>query len=105
MISGNMGTDNLSGPVGIAKMSGEAASAGVLPFLYLMAILSISLGVLNLLPIPVLDGGHLTMLAYEAIIGKPLPERIETFAYNVGGILLLLIIVFAVFNDISRWIS
>lgn len=105
MISGNMGTDNLSGPVGIAKMSGEAASAGVLPFLYLMAILSISLGVLNLLPIPVLDGGHLTMLAYEAVVGKPLPERIEAFAYNVGGILLLLIIVFAVFNDISRWLS
>ena len=65
MISGNMGTDNLSGPVYIAKMSGGGLQ-GVLPFLYLMAILSISLGVLNLLPIPVLDGGHLTMLAYEA---------------------------------------
>ena len=67
MITGNMGAENLSGPVGIAKMAGEAFSAGFLPFLYLMAILSISLGVMNLLPIPVLDGGQLTMLAIEAV--------------------------------------
>ena len=105
MISGNMGTDNLSGPVGIAKMSGEAASAGVLPFLYLMAILSISLGVLNLLPIPVLDGGQLTMLAIEAIRGEPLPAKVENFAYTLGALMVGFLLVFAVTNDIFRWIG
>ena len=105
MITGNMGAENLSGPVGIAKMSGEAFSAGFLPFLYLMAILSISLGVLNLLPIPVLDGGQLTMLAIEAIRGKPLPARVENFAYTLGALMVGFLLVFAVTNDIFRWVG
>ena len=105
MITGNMGAENLSGPVGIAKMSGEAFSAGFLPFLYLMAILSISLGVLNLLPIPVLDGGQLTMLAIEAIRGEPLPARVENFAYTLGALMVGFLLVFAVTNDIFRWIG
>ena len=105
MISGNMGAENLSGPVGIAKMSGEAFSAGFLPFLYLMAILSISLGVLNLLPIPVLDGGQLTMLAIEAIRGEPLPARVENFAYTLGALMVGFLLVFAVTNDIFRWVG
>ena len=103
MITGNMGAENLSGPVGIAKMSGEAFSAGFLPFLYLMAILSISLGVLNLLPIPVLDGGQLAMLAIEAIRGEPLPARVENFAYTLGALMVGFLLVFAVTNDIFRW--
>ena len=74
MLTGNMGTENLSGPIGIAQMAGNTAQAGFLPFMYLMALLSISLAVLNLLPIPVLDGGQLTLLGIEAIRGKPLPE-------------------------------
>ena len=105
MITGNMGAENLSGPVGIAKMSGEAFSAGFLPFLYLMAILSISLGVLNLLPIPVLDGGQLTMLAIEAIRGEPLPARVENFAYTLGALMVGFLLVFAVTNDIFRWMG
>ncbi len=105
MVTGNMGAENLSGPVGIAKMSGEAFSAGFLPFLYLMAILSISLGVLNLLPIPVLDGGQLTMLAIEAIRGEPLPARVENFAYSVGALMVGFLLIFAVTNDIFRWIG
>ena len=105
MITGNMGAENLSGPVGIAKMSGEAFSAGFLPFLYLMAILSISLGVLNLLPIPVLDGGQLTMLAIEAIRGEPLPARVENFAYTLGALMVRFLLVFAVTNDIFRWVG
>ena len=105
MITGNMGAENLSGPVGIAKMSGEAFNAGFLPFLYLMAILSISLGVLNLLPIPVLDGGQLTMLAIEAIRGEPLPARIENFAYTLGALMVGFLLVFAVTNDIFRWVG
>ena len=105
MITGNMGPENLSGPVGIAKMSGEAFNAGFLPFLYLMAILSISLGVLNLLPIPVLDGGQLTMLAIEAIRGEPLPARIENVAYTIGAMMVGFLLVFAVTNDIFRWVG
>ena len=105
MITGNMGAENLSGPVGIAKMSGEAFSAGFLPFLYLMAILSISLGVLNLLPIPVLDGGQLTMLAIEAIRGEPLPTRVENFTYTIGALMVGFLLVFAVTNDIFRWLA
>ena len=105
MITGNMGAENLSGPVGIAKMSGEAFNAGFLPFLYLMAILSISLGVLNLLPIPVLDGGQLTMLAIEAIRGEPLPARIENFAHTLGALMVGFLLVFAVTNDIFRWVG
>ena len=105
MITGNMGAENLSGPVGIAKMSGEAFSAGFLPFLYLMAILSISLGVLNLLPIPVLDGGQLTMLVIEAIRGEPLPARVENFAYTLGALMVGFLLVFAVTNDIFRWVG
>ena len=70
-----MGTENLSGPIGIAQMAGDTAQAGFLPFMYLMALLSISLAVLNLLPIPVLDGGQLTLLGIEAIRGKPLTRK------------------------------
>ena len=77
-----MGTDNLSGPIGIAQMAGDTAQAGFIPFMYLMALLSISLGVLNLLPIPVLDGGQLTLLGLEAIRGKPLSEKTENFIFR-----------------------
>ena len=103
MLSGNMGTDNLSGPIGIAKMAGETAQAGFLPFMYLMALLSISLGVLNLLPIPALDGGQLTLLGVEAIRGSPLPDKIENFVYATGTVMIISLMIFAVFNDVSRF--
>jgi len=103
MLSGNMGTDNLSGPIGIAKMAGETAQAGFLPFMYLMALLSISLGVLNLLPIPALDGGQLALLGVEAIRGSPLPDKIENFVYATGTVMIISLMIFAVFNDVSRF--
>ena len=103
MFSGNMGTENLSGPIGIAKMAGDTAQAGILPFLYLMALLSISLGVLNLLPIPALDGGQLTLLGVEALRGAPLPDKVENFVYATGTVMILFLMVFAVFNDIARF--
>jgi regulator of sigma E protease len=103
MLTGNMGTDNLSGPIGIAQMAGDTAQAGLLPFMYLMALLSISLAVLNLLPIPVLDGGQLTLLGIEAIRGKPLPEKVENYIYSGGGFLVLALMIFAVFNDVARF--
>ena len=104
MISGNMGTENLSGPIGIAQMAGNTAQAGFLPFMYLMALLSISLAVLNLLPIPVLDGGQLTLLGIEAIRGKPLPEKAENIIYTGGAAIVVMLMVFAIFNDISRFL-
>ena len=103
MITGNMGTENLSGPIGIAQMAGNTAQAGFLPFMYLMALLSISLAVLNLLPIPVLDGGQLTLLGIEAIRGKPLPEKAENIIYTGGAVLVGMLMIFAIFNDISRF--
>ena len=103
MISVNMRTVNLSGPIGIAQMAGNTAQAGFIPFMYLMALLSISLGVLNLLPIPVLDGGQLVLLGIEAIRGKPLEEKIENFIYTGGALLVGALIIFAIFNDISRF--
>ena len=103
MLTGNMGTENLSGPIGIAKMAGDTAQAGILPFLYLMALLSISLGVLNLLPIPALDGGQLTLLGVEAIRGSPLPDKVENFVYATGTVMIIFLMVFAVFNDVARF--
>ena len=104
MITGNMGTENLSGPIGIAQMAGSTAQAGFLPFMYLMALLSISLGVLNLLPIPVLDGGQLTLLGIEAIRGKPFTEKTENFIYTGGALMVGALMIFAIFNDVSRFL-
>jgi regulator of sigma E protease len=104
MLSGNMGTENLSGPIGIAQMAGNTAQAGFLPFMYLMALLSISLGVLNLLPIPVLDGGQLTLLGIEAIRGKPFTERTENFIYTGGALMVGALMIFAIFNDVARFL-
>ena len=103
MLTGNMGTENLSGPIGIAQMAGNTAQAGFIPFMYLMALLSISLGVLNLLPIPVLDGGQLTLLGIEAIRGKPLSEKTENVIYTGGALMVGALMIFAIFNDIARF--
>ena len=104
MITGNMGTENLSGPIGIAQMAGNTAQAGFLPFMYLMALLSISLAVINLLPIPVLDGGQLSLLALEAVRGKPLPEKVENIIYTGGAALVVMLMIFAIFNDVLRFL-
>ncbi len=104
MIIGNMGTENLSGPIGIAQMAGNTAQAGFLPFMYLMALLSISLAVINLLPIPVLDGGQLSLLALEAVRGKPLPEKVENIIYTGGAALVVMLMIFAIFNDVLRFL-
>jgi regulator of sigma E protease len=104
MITRDLGTQNLSGPIGIVQMAGDTAKAGFMPFLYLMALLSISLGVLNLLPIPVLDGGQLVMLGIEAVRGSPMPEKMENFFYMSGWVAVGFLMVFAVFNDISKFL-
>ncbi|MBI4400984.1 MAG: RIP metalloprotease RseP [Nitrospirae bacterium] len=105
MVTGEISSKNIGGPLTIANMSGEAATQGASSVAFLIAILSINLGVLNLLPIPILDGGHLLFFGIEAILRKPLGERQREIAQQVGLLLLVGIMVFAFWNDIERLIS
>lgn len=102
MVTGQISSDNLSGPVGIAKDAGTVAKRGIIATLSFMAIISISLGILNLLPIPVLDGGQILFVCIETIIRKPLPEKIQLFFQQIGVAALLFLMVFALYNDLSR---
>ncbi len=102
MVAGQASLANLSGPISIAQYAGAWFEAGVVPFLFFLAIISISLGILNLLPVPLLDGGQLFYLAIEAVRRKPLSERVEMLGQQIGIGLLVLLIGFAVFNDLSR---
>lgn len=95
--------DSVGGPIMIAKMAGEQASAGGASFLAFMALLSINLGVLNLLPVPVLDGGHLLFYFMELIFRRPVPQRIREYAQQIGMVLLLGLMVLAFYNDIIRY--
>lgn len=105
MITGKSGSDGLSGPVGIAQQAGDSVSAGVVPFISFLAILSLSLFLMNMLPIPALDGGHLTLFAIEAVTGKPVPEAAQQGFAKVGFVMLLGLMFFAVFNDLSKIFS
>jgi len=102
MILGVISVKNISGPITIAQVAGETASYGLDIYLGFLALLSISLGVLNLLPIPVLDGGHLLYYAIEAIIRRPVPERIQVWGLQLGLLLISGVMVLAVYNDITR---
>jgi regulator of sigma E protease len=102
MVSGSMSVQSVGGPISIAKGAGATASIGLDVFLKFMAFLSISIGLLNLLPIPVLDGGHLVFYLIEALRGKPLPERIQAAALHVGVVLLFALMSLAIFNDVVR---
>jgi regulator of sigma E protease len=105
MIAGEISSKNIGGPLTIASISGEAGAQGFSSVVFLIAILSINLGVLNLLPIPILDGGHLLFFFIEAVIRKPLGDRQREIAQQVGMVLLLVIMVFAFWNDIERLIA
>ncbi len=105
MLIGELSWRNISGPVTIAEYAGQSAKLGLDYFLKFLALISISLGVLNLLPIPILDGGHLLYYLVEVIKGGPLSERAMEFGQRIGLVLLALLMAFAFFNDISRHIS
>jgi regulator of sigma E protease len=106
MITREISTDNIGGPLTIAKISGDAATQGFSNYLFLIAILSINLGVLNLLPIPILDGGHLAFFAIEAIKRQPLSIRSRELAQQVGLFLLICLMLFAFRNDIvNLWLK
>lgn len=102
MVIGLISVKNINGPITIAQVAGETASYGLEVYLGFLAILSISLGVLNLLPIPVLDGGHLLYYSVEAIIRRPVPERIQAMGLQLGLLLISGVMVLAVYNDVSR---
>lgn len=109
-VTGQRSSNELAGPLGIAQMSGEVARLGIGALLTFIAILSVNLGLLNLLPIPILDGGHLVMFAAEAVRGKPLPPRGVEWGFRVGLVLLLVVFVYATSGDLARfgffsWVS
>jgi regulator of sigma E protease len=102
LLTGEISSKHLGGPLMIASVSGEQAQQGITSVLWLIAILSINLGILNLLPIPILDGGHLFFFACEAILGRPLGDRSREMAQQIGLVLLVFLMVYATWNDISR---
>jgi len=105
MIVGEVSWRNLSGPVTIADYAGQSAQLGLIPYLSFLALISISLGVLNLLPIPLLDGGHLMYYAIELLKGSPVSERMMEIGQRAGLAVLLLLMAFAFYNDINRLLS
>ncbi|MCK9034652.1 RIP metalloprotease RseP [Haemophilus influenzae] len=99
LLTGDLSLNNLSGPISIAKGAGASANIGLVYFLSFMALISVNLGIMNLFPLPVLDGGHLVFLTMEAVKGKPVSERVQSICYRIGAALLLSLTVFALFND------
>ncbi len=110
MIFGHRGTGELGGPLRIAQLSGEVAALGIASLISFMAVLSVNLGLINLFPIPVLDGGHLLFYLFEFLRGRPLPARAQEYGFRAGLALLVGLMVFATWNDLShfglfRWLT
>jgi len=101
MIRGTGDTSQLGGPIRIAKITGQVAEIGILPFISIMAYISISLGLINLFPIPMLDGGHLMFYAFEKILGRPLSQKTQEGFFRIGMFLLLSLMFFTTFNDLK----
>ncbi len=102
MVIGEISVENLSGPISIAQFSGQALESGWIPFLSLLGLLSLSLGILNLLPIPLLDGGHLLFYLIEMVKGSPVSQAVESVAHKLGLLIILSLTFFVIFNDIVR---
>ena len=101
MIKGSGDSSQLGGPIRIAKISGQVAEFGILPFISMMAYISISLGLINLFPIPMLDGGHLMFYGIEKILGRPLSQRVQEGFFRIGLFLLMSLMFFTTFNDLK----
>ncbi|TKI05997.1 sigma E protease regulator RseP [Martelella alba] len=102
LVTGDVKLNNLSGPISIAQGAGMSAEYGLIYYLMFLALISVNLGIINLFPLPVLDGGHLLFLAIEKLKGGPVSERVQDFSYRIGSILLVLLMGLALFNDFSR---
>jgi regulator of sigma E protease len=105
MVTGRESADQLGGPVGIALMSGEAAKLGFDVLIRWVAAISVSIGLLNLFPIPLLDGGHLLFYGLEGLRGRPLSERTQEIGFRIGFAIVLMLLVFATYNDIPRLLT
>lgn len=102
LITGDVKLNNLSGPISIAQGAGMSAEYGLVYYLMFLALISVNLGIVNLFPLPVLDGGHLVFLAIEKLKGGPVSERVQNFSYRIGAVLLVMVMGLALFNDFSR---
>ncbi len=105
IVQGVVSPKELGGPIMIAQMAGSQVRKGLMPFIFLMAVLSVNLGVLNLLPIPVLDGGHIAFFLIEAITGRPVSVKWREIAQQVGFFILIMLMIFVFYNDIARIIG
>jgi regulator of sigma E protease len=105
MVTGSVSADNLGGPIMIAQMAGEQAKAGIMNFVWFIALLSVNLGIINLFPIPVLDGGHLMFFGIEAVTGKPVNDKLREKLIQFGAAVLVALMVFVFYNDIIRMIK
>lgn len=103
LISGSIPVNNISGPIAVARGAGETANMGIVYFLSFLGIISVNLGIVNLIPLPVLDGGHLLFYAIEAVFRRPVPEKVQRYLMSFGVAVLVLLTVFTVFNDIVYW--
>jgi regulator of sigma E protease len=102
LVTGAISVDNLSGPVAIAKGAGDSASFGLVYFLSFLGLISVNLGIMNLLPLPVLDGGHLLFFGIEALLRRPVPAKVQDIAYRIGAAALMCLMAIALFNDFTR---
>lgn len=102
LLTGTLSVKNLSGPISIAQGAGYSAGFGLVAFLSFLALISVNLGVINLLPLPVLDGGHLLYYLIELLTGRPVPEKIQEVGFKVGAMLLMTMMGIAIFNDLAR---
>ena len=105
IIMGTRASDELGGPIFIAQVAGQVAERGIVMVFWFMAVLSVNLGLINLFPIPMLDGGHLMFYAFEAIRGKPLGERAQAYGFRIGLAMVLALMVFLTWNDLVRVFS
>jgi len=105
ILQGVVSPKELGGPILIAQMAGTQVQKGLVPFIFLMAVLSVNLGVLNLLPVPVLDGGHIVFFLIEAATGRAVSLRWRERAQQVGFFLLILLMLFVFYNDIARLVG
>lgn len=105
MVTGHASIANISGPVTIARVAGESVEEGITPYLYFLALISVGLAVLNLLPIPVLDGGHLVFYMVEMVMRRPLSERAQEICFRIGMLLLLGLMLIALYNDMMHVVS
>ena len=102
MIMGQRSSSELGGPLRIAQMSGDMAQQGFVPWVMLMVMISVNLGLINLFPVPVLDGGHLAFYAVEAVRGKPIPMQVQDMGYRAGMVMILALMVFSFWNDLVQ---